>query len=884
MNIQGLLQKPLSFLRNTTRKQKIIVAALGTIIIFLFGIFAFVSSTQKPAVDNSYKTWKILLSYSVPKDSLTLKSLTLLNQTIRPDYRLQKFSSYKLLMLNKKNDILYQTGIPIVDSVVEDVGSQSTSTYPGNIESLVFVPWREGAIEIRIIRDKKTMLDISLPQQNSFNVLSQTFAEGIQRADGRTCGPLQTVIINDNYTNIAHFRSDVQRIENIFRSTAPYSTTPNLFDFKEIDQPQNYGCKQIGLPACFTTKRPAAINVATSAYPEAGALVVLTDSLDAPPAGVARGVSSPGSMIGFFSNYANDFQDAGPHEFEGHGIGWLYDTYVLKDPASLGLSKNLFLSSASKRTNCSDNPNGESWWKTADPNSGVFPGSCYSPDYYSPYHPTCAGSSIAISLGNQGIMSAIGCAQGNFTPVESYWITHNILPEFAACPTPTPSPSPTQTISSGNNSVHVVVYIDTNNNQTKDSGEAGLTNAKVTLSGPGVSKTQFTDGNGTTDFTSLSGGDFTIKVDASLLPEPLFAAISLPTGKQSKNNILIPVSPQSVLSPTPITSSGSPTPDTTNPTEVKYTCKMQPDCNTPGADLQLCTLICTATTSTTEPTPSGPRAWCPDSLGYGKEPFFPYLDEKMRELFTGLVPADSTCKCVPSDSKLHCENNKVVGCEQGELDYTSSGLPDKCSRLAKQYPVCDNVPTGYYCIGKPVIYLYPTKDTLVNVKLDIPGTVTVSDPKYPDATGWQNVLAHPDGTLDYQNKTYHELYYETSVSKSIVPQTGILVATGDLKQKLTSITSKLGLLPAEQQEFLEYWLPKLQALHSNYIFVSLLSQEQKDSVDKVSISPQPDTLIEYLFTFKGVEYPFAFAQWKLPQTPPQRVGFTAVEWGGTILH
>jgi hypothetical protein len=55
--------------------------------------------------------------------------------------------------------------------------------------------------------------------------------------------------------------------------------------------------------------------------------------------------------------------------------------------------------------------------------------------------------------------------------------------------------------------------------------------------------------------------------------------------------------------------------------------------------------------------------------------------------------------------------------------------------------------------GKPVIYLYPTKDTTVSIKIG--ADITKSEPIYP-ATGW-TVLAHPDGKLDYQGISYPNL-------------------------------------------------------------------------------------------------------------------------------
>lgn len=188
------------------------------------------------------------------------------------------------------------------------------------------------------------------------------------------------------------------------------------------------------------------------------------------------------------------------------------------------------------------------------------------------------------------------------------------------------------------------------------------------------------------------------------------------------------------------------------------------------------------------------------------------------------------------------------------------------------------------CFGKPVIYLYPVIPMLVDVELVIPGRVTVSDPLYPEG-GWKNVLAYPNGTLVYQKKTYKELYYESQVDKVNAPDTGVVIPTKDLQMTLASITTKLGLVKHERDEFLEYWLPRLQELNAPYILFSLVDPVEKERTDHVNITPEPMTRIEFLAYFKPQQEPTTTLKpLKLPEKPPERIGFTAVEWGGTIAY
>lgn len=186
------------------------------------------------------------------------------------------------------------------------------------------------------------------------------------------------------------------------------------------------------------------------------------------------------------------------------------------------------------------------------------------------------------------------------------------------------------------------------------------------------------------------------------------------------------------------------------------------------------------------------------------------------------------------------------------------------------------------CIAKPVIYLYPTQPTIVNVSLKIPGNIYISDPLYLKE-GWKNVLAYPDGSLIYKNKNYHELYYETDVDKVNGPDNGIVIAKKDLGEKLTEATTRLGLRGIEQTEFLEYWLPELHKLDFPYILFSVIDPVEKERIDHVDISPKPDTFIAFIAYFKPLKSkPANLKPLKLPEQPPKRIGFTAVEWGGTI--
>ena len=257
---------------------------------------------------------------------------------------------------------------------------------------------------------------------------------------------------------------------------------------------------------------------------------------------------------------------------------------------------------------------------------------------------------------------------------------------------------------------------------------------------------------------------------------------------------------------------------------------------------------------------------------------------------------DCTCNAFLIECKnKKCERVFSVGFLIGNLpqpnpdpakscDYDNVGLWGNLHPTFDQWCSMDTFTRGrdgIFCIGKPVIYLYPQKDTLVNVKLNIPGEIVDSIPLYP-AEGWQNILAHPNGSFEYLGKTYNELYFESAVNRVNPPKNGLVVEKKQLETELKTLTFKLGLIAKEQVEFIDYWMPKLNKLNYPYFFISVLESKEKERVDNVAISPTPDTKIEFLVYFKGLNKKITVDPPVLSNNPPQRLGFTTVEWGGTI--
>jgi hypothetical protein len=269
--------------------------------------------------------------------------------------------------------------------------------------------------------------------------------------------------------------------------------------------------------------------------------------------------------------------------------------------------------------------------------------------------------------------------------------------------------------------------------------------------------------------------------------------------------------------------------------------------------------------------PSGPGGpWCPaDSI----------------------KPAGQSCRC--SDAlAIACpaSNGQQSKCPHGQLIIPIPPGTNTwyCVTITNQTeisgPSSTTAPPGCLlaCLAKPVIYLYPTEPTVIDVAVTSPGRIYISDPLYPEG-GWKNVLAYPDGTLFYQGGKYNELYYETEVEYVKPPKTGLVIPTAHLEERLRDVIARLGLRGRESEEFMDYWLPHLYELNAPYILFSVIEPDEKERVDHVDIVPKPDTFINFIAYFKPLNQPFAdVPALILPENAPERKGFTAVEWGGTI--
>jgi hypothetical protein len=179
--------------------------------------------------------------------------------------------------------------------------------------------------------------------------------------------------------------------------------------------------------------------------------------------------------------------------------------------------------------------------------------------------------------------------------------------------------------------------------------------------------------------------------------------------------------------------------------------------------------------------------------------------------------------------------------------------------------------------GKPVIYLYPEKTTDVSVQVAPTGGFTLTEPAYNN--GWK-VKATPDSELyNYADKqTYPYLFWEGHGYNYQMPNTGFVVKKEDVQKFLVEKLVKLGLIKKEYDEFIDFWLPKMQT--KPYYFITFVPQDEFDKIAPLSVNPKPDKIIRVFMDFQGLDNFVRVPAQKI--ITPERIGFTVVEWGGAL--
>ena len=180
--------------------------------------------------------------------------------------------------------------------------------------------------------------------------------------------------------------------------------------------------------------------------------------------------------------------------------------------------------------------------------------------------------------------------------------------------------------------------------------------------------------------------------------------------------------------------------------------------------------------------------------------------------------------------------------------------------------------------GKPVIYLYPEENTVVNVQVGI-DEFTITDPIYGE-NGW-TVFARPNGLLTnlINGLHYPYLFWEGLSDENFQIEQGFTIAKAEVGKTLPSVLIDLGLNETETADFMEFWLPKLMEENGKYIEFSFVPQSIFDRIAPLTITPTPDQVIRVYMSYQGTDKKgLSVPDFKTPA----RYGFTVIEWGGDL--
>lgn len=180
---------------------------------------------------------------------------------------------------------------------------------------------------------------------------------------------------------------------------------------------------------------------------------------------------------------------------------------------------------------------------------------------------------------------------------------------------------------------------------------------------------------------------------------------------------------------------------------------------------------------------------------------------------------------------------------------------------------------------KPLIYLYPENKTEINVSLNYDGKLIHTYPSYPEA-GWK-VTAEPDGTLwDEKGMEYYGLFWEGEPNTALTANDGFVVAGKETAAFLEEKLAYLGLNRREANEFIMFWLPRMDNNPYNLIHFSGLDYEKSA---ELVVTPKPETTIRVMMLTQPLSEKIQFPLQDLTSLKKTRKGFTVVEWGGSVV-
>ncbi|MDP2885369.1 MAG: hypothetical protein Q8P51_10155 [Ignavibacteria bacterium] len=176
---------------------------------------------------------------------------------------------------------------------------------------------------------------------------------------------------------------------------------------------------------------------------------------------------------------------------------------------------------------------------------------------------------------------------------------------------------------------------------------------------------------------------------------------------------------------------------------------------------------------------------------------------------------------------------------------------------------------------KPNIYLYPTTNQQISVRVLFPsgGRILESHPAY--GTGWVADV-DPNGRI---NQQYDYLYYEAQTADRYQYTFGWTIQRDTAADFFRHVLHNGGFIEREIKDFLEYWVPRLTS--ANYYSVYPQQRDLLENLIRLDVVPKPQTVLRLFFVIRTTEMLGA----ELPEPhlqSIQRTGYALAEWGVVI--
>ena len=183
-------------------------------------------------------------------------------------------------------------------------------------------------------------------------------------------------------------------------------------------------------------------------------------------------------------------------------------------------------------------------------------------------------------------------------------------------------------------------------------------------------------------------------------------------------------------------------------------------------------------------------------------------------------------------------------------------------------------------LDEPVIYLYGYDNEKVEVSVNLTGKLTCTYPKM-ESNKW-TVTATKDGRLIKGSREYNYLFWEGTTDKPFDFSQGNCVEGSKTEKFLEQSLARLGLKNKEINDFMVYWLPKMQ--NNPYNVISFQTKAYTD-IAKLNVSPAPKNKVRVFMAWYPSDTAVEIKAQKFENSVTRNdKETTVVEWGGTQVN